>query len=70
MRYEYENLAKKKKKKKKGARDEYLFLILKVGNGKRKKKDTIFGLSKTFILQFHCEGVRFQRRLFIIFLII
>ena len=40
-----------------------LFLMLKVGNGERKKKDTIFAclaeMSIIFILQFYCEGVRF-----------
>ena len=51
-----------------------LFLMLKVENCKRKKKDTIFAcpaeMPKTFILQFYCKGVRFQRWLIIIFLII
>ena len=48
------------------------FLELKVGIGKRKRKYVIFAclaeMSKTFTLQFYCEGVRIQRWLIIIFL--
>ena len=57
------------------AQDEKLISDVESRKRQKKKRKTRFfdclaEMSKTFILQFYCEGVRFQRWLIVIFLII